>query len=229
MYEARQNKVPTIRVIDKITKTSMPLFKKNADKTAINRNQVLSLRSQGYGTKWSLGGYQKYSFNGVPWEACTYRKIEIPPRIIPHKGTCTSGIAPWNGILLDAGYEKRNATRLHVINSNFGGRGENDFGNLHPGSQALNHNHLVEAENILKNRLKDSSDEYKTLYYECSFNWNRIQNGKFIEDPDINFSITSSTPGDGKNINGQVTKGSGIKVGNGSFDIPEQKDSSDDD
>lgn len=85
------------------------------------------------------------------WTPCIYSEIIVPPNVIPQKGTGTSGPAPWAGRLLDNGYNsRRNATRLHVINSNFGGLGGNNDNNLHPGSQQLNKNHLTQAENYFR-------------------------------------------------------------------------------
>ncbi len=147
-------------------------------------------RNQGYATFWGKSEFKTYDFGGFPWRACTYREITIPPYYRPNKGTGTSGIAPWAGILLDKGYLKaRNATRLHVINSNFGGYGGNNEGNLHPGSQRLNKNHLDYAEKKFKESLENPIYDSSSLIYKCGFIWNSQNTNGVIPDPTIAVDI----------------------------------------
>lgn len=125
------------------------------------------------------------------WTPCIYSEIIVPPNVIPQKGTGTSGPAPWAGRLLDNGYNsRRNATRLHVINSNFGGLGGNNDNNLHPGSQQLNKNHLTQAENYFKNYLANPNFDNYPLQYQCHFVWNSPKSNGFINDPTIKVRIS---------------------------------------
>ena len=147
-------------------------------------------RNQGYETIYGKPEFKTYYFGGIPWDACTYREITIPPYYRPNKGTGTSGKAPWAGRLLDQGYQKpRNATRLHVINSNFGGPGGTYEGNLHPGSQRLNKNDLDYAENKFKESLENPIYDSSSLIYKCGFIWNPQNTNGVIPDPTIAVDI----------------------------------------
>lgn len=158
------------------------------------------------------------NFFGKDIQVCTSCGIVIPSGKLPPKGTRTTGSAVWKGLLTDAG-NGRAATRLHVINSNFGGRGENDGGNLHPGSQRLNHNHLCNGENKFKEMLKNSELDDCDLYYQCSFNWNTIVNDGRISDPQITCRMGP--------VGGGIEEMS-IPCGDGMI-VTEPKDDSDDD
>lgn len=129
---------------------------------------------------------------GHSFSICTHSEIKIPPKVMPKAGTATSGSALWAGILLDSGYTNpRTATRLHVINSHFGGVGQNDGGNLHPGSQRLNKRHLIDAENSLKARLADPDYDNSTLVYISDFSGmtKTINPGDAVTDPTINCKV----------------------------------------
>ena len=129
---------------------------------------------------------------GYNFPICTHSEIEIPPKVMPKVGTGTKGSALWKGLLFDCGYPNpRAATRLHVINSNFGGLGGNECGNLHPGSQQLNKNHLIQAENDLKEKLRNDELDNSTLTYISDFSnmQNVINPGDDIQDPQITCEV----------------------------------------
>lgn len=203
MYEARENKQIKNRTIMKpVNKSKTKSCNKNID--AFNVYQTKRNIQQ------EIIPYDKH-YEPCPytnnWNRCTSSTICIPPHTMPMKGSGTSGIAPWNGVLLDAGYSSdRNATRLHVINSNFGGSGDNNGGNLHPGSQRLNKNHLYQAENVLKNLLSDENLDNESLYYTCTFDWNPKSVYGYIEDPVITCNI--GTNEESKNF--YVSQGDGM-------------------
>lgn len=144
------------------------------------------------------------------WQPCVYSEIEVLPNVMPLKGTGTSGNAPWYGWLKDKD-TNRNATRLHVINSNFGGLGGNYDGNIHPGSKKLNSNHLYCAENFMKSLLDNSYYDYSPIVYKCKFNWNRTLYGNFVPDPVIDVEIEYTNP----QTNNQVVFRSGAITGPG--------------
>lgn len=172
------------------------------------------VRNQGRETRFGKSEFKTYYFGGIPWDACTYREITIPPYKKPYWGTGTSGNAPWAGVLLDNGYSfDRNATRLHVINSNFGGRGGNNEGNLHPGSQLLNKRHLDYAENKFKRLLDNPQYSGCYLKYNCKFTWDLPHSIGFVPDPTINVGIGKEDVANHKYkyIKIKVPKGAGMQ------------------
>lgn len=178
------------------------------------------VRNQGRETRFGKSEFKTYYFGGIPWDACTYREITIPPYKKPYWGTGTSGNAPWAGVLLDNGYSfDRNATRLHVINSNFGGRGGNNEGNLHPGSQLLNKRHLDYAEDRFKRLLNNPMHNNRFLKYNCRFEWTLPHSGKHIPDPTTLVQISSEDDAGltYKYLNIEVPKGNGM-IATANFD-----------
>lgn len=213
MYKARQNKVKVSRRIDTDNGRARQQVFFLQKSSRIQRDEDLIQRIR---TLRQTITPQHQSYADCPyangWQRCIHSEIVIPKNVMPNPGTKTSGNPPWDGSLLDAGYEtERNATRLHVINKNFGGKGGNNEGNLHPGSQKLNSNHKTEVENKLKNYLENDEYNNTQITYSCDFNWTPTPTNNFIEDPDITCSITSE---DGKinKKNLQVTKGDGLKI-----------------
>lgn len=164
------------------------------------------------------------------WQPCVNSEIEVPPGVMPLKGTGTSGRAPWYDWLKDMG-TNRNATRLHVINSNFGGLGGNYDGNIHPGSKKLNSNHLYCAENIFKDLLNNINYDNCSLIYKCNFIWYLPHSVGYIPDPFIHVEINC------KDVNGieyrlfnvGVPAGDGMKVTNKTALADNDSDSDGDD
>lgn len=157
--------------------------------------------------------------NSKIWRACTHSEIHVLPLKKPKFGSETSGTAPWSGVLLDNGYnDARNATRLHVINAHFGGKGGNSQNNLHPGSQQLNKNHLVYAENLFKEILDDEQYKNCKLKYSCDFNWGNynllhLSKGANIDDPTITCKIEAIGRSKYFISNITVPKGNNMKRG----------------
>lgn len=178
MYEARQNKEKVSRRIDGDGMTRQRI-KINGNPIQMERTQKMEITPMNQMYE-SCPGTQN-------WKRCIHAEIVVPPNVTPYSGTGTSGVAPWKGVLFDAGYgtNARAATRLHVINSNFGGIGDNDGGNLHPGSQRLNKNHLTYAEEHFKTWLRDDEYDNSTLSYSCSFDFPGTKKDNWYADPVI--------------------------------------------
>lgn len=179
MYEARQRKEKVSRRIDSTNGEVKQRIK-------INGNPIQTKRTKGMSISPMKQIYE--SCPGTQnWQRCVYAEIVVPPNVTPFQGTGTSGAAPWKGLLFDSGYgtKARAATRLHVINSNFGGFGGNNDGNLHPGSQQLNKNHLIYAEDKFKTWLSKPEYDNSTLSYSCMFNFTGEQVNNWHADPVI--------------------------------------------
>lgn len=150
----------------------------------------------------------KIKIKGVDYDICTYGSVTVPANKKPKMGTGTLGNADWKDILMDNG-NTNSATRLHVVNKDWGGKGENDGGNIHPGSQSLNQHHKTQ-EGKFKTLLKDSSKEHLAVKYECWFKDMKsdIKVGDIVSDPTVKTCITENgTPGPKET----VTPGDGMK------------------
>lgn len=148
----------------------------------------------------------------TPWNACMYNNIRIPAKFRPTQGSRTSNSAPWKNFIFDAGRKNYAATRLHVLNSNLGGKGENDANNLHPGSKDLNSNHYYQAEKPFIDMLNNESYDNFNLYYHCNFQFgtqSKAEGGTKIADPDITCSWGVEG---GEYHSVPITKGEGMFV-----------------
>lgn len=213
MYEARQNKEKVSRTIDGGGGARQQVFFLQK-RSGIQQDEGLIQRKR---TQTEIITPRNQRYSNCPytkeWQRCTHSEIVIPKNVKPSLGTPTRDTPPWNGRLLDAGYgNTRNATRLHVINKNFGGKGGNNDGNLHPGSQKLNSLHNTVVENKLKKYLDNDDYENTEIIYSCNFDWDFTLENNFIEDPVITCSITSN---DGQiRENDRVSGGDGLKIPN---------------
>lgn len=144
---------------------------------------------------------------GVDYQICTYGSVTVPANKKPKMGTDTSGDADWKDILMDNG-NTNSATRLHVVNKAWGGKGGNKEGNIHPGSKSLNQHHKTQ-EGKFKTLLKDSSKDNLAVKYECWFKdmQSDIKAGDIVSDPIVETCITENRIPSPKET---VTTGSGM-------------------
>lgn len=194
MKIAKAHKPKQSRVVQNKSLTSVQQYKRDA-----------SVNTIFFGAE-----HDTLKIRGKDWNRCKKQGIIIPPFCMPPKGTPTSGRAPWAGILKDAetGF---NATRLHVINSNFGGLGGNKQGNLHPGSQRLNLLHYRAAESKFMQLIDNEQLDGCHLLYICEFDWDSVpDNNKMIHDPIITCKIMAYADDKSDGMQITINGGSGM-------------------
>lgn len=130
------------------------------------------------------------TINGANFQICTYGSLTVPANKMPKIGTGLDSKVAFGGHLKDK-KSGCNATRLHVVNMLWGGKGGNSDGNIHPGSKSLNGHHKKQ-ENVFKRLLDDASKDGVDLQYECWFSGmpSNIKIGDQINDPKIEVQIT---------------------------------------
>jgi len=104
------------------------------------------------------------SFDETPSNSVSYSTGETYVR---SDGTGTTNPAAWAGVLIDGGTNNA-ATQLHLVNMEWGGKGDQSGGNIFPGSQSLNGHHKTQ-ENKFRNQFTATGKKAPVdMTYTCS-------------------------------------------------------------
>lgn len=208
MYEARQLKHFINRQIGQDSKKSKKLSQTRISTAMIQRYEM------GPNKKRTVNIYGK---DGTikSFEECLENKVSYKKGDDRRRGTET-GTAAWKDWIKDLG-TGNNATQIHVVNKKWGGLGGQNDGNIVPGSQKLNSNHLNEAENKFEQICFESQNtaicncEYLCKVepnYGDSIDLNCGEPKKY-EDPQMTVTITKERKSDDPI---SISKGKGLEI-----------------
>jgi len=104
------------------------------------------------------------SFDETPSNSVSYSTGET---YVQSGGTGTTNPAAWANVLIDGGTNNA-ATQLHLVNMEWGGKGDQSGGNIFPGSQSLNGHHKTQ-ENKFRNQFTATGKKAPVdMTYTCS-------------------------------------------------------------